>query len=184
MKRLIILALAALPFIGFAQKVTFDEYNKEGDRILITDKKVCRSFTDKKVLSVGLGVVRTPEARCLFFLDVKVTWLAQIYINKGDELTLWLNGGDVIKLQANDDDYDGMVRDIHTIPGTGYISHDYSARASFSITREQIQSIIDKGVRKIQCDTSPVVYINEFEKDKIGKVVDHCYEALKQKMLK
>lgn len=178
MKKLIILAMLALPVIATAQEIVGNTY-KGDDHIVITDKEICRSFTDRMVLSVGLSGLKV-EDRSFYFLDLKITSSDKITMGAGDYLTLWLKGGETIKLPAADGNTDGMVRDIHSV--NGFITHDFSAYPSFEISAEQLDAISEKGVEKIQCNTSPNMYVKEFKKDKIGKAIATRWALLKKEL--
>lgn len=180
MKKFLILAMLTFSVNVMAQSVVGNTY-KGDSHVVITDKEICRSFTDRMVLSVGLSGVRMDkEGKDIYFLDLKITSGDKITMGEGDYLILWLKGGDVIKLPAVDDTTTGMVRDIHNV--NGFITHDYSAYPSFLVTAEQIEAISTKGVEKIQCNTSPNMYVKEFKKDKIGKAVAERWSLLKKEL--
>lgn len=179
MKKLLTMtALAVLPYLGFAQSITINQH-KDGAHIVSTDMQICRSFTDKMVLSVGLFAGKEDAAdKYSYFLDLKITSSEKIYIERGAELTLWLKGGQVVRLSAVNDNDNGMVRDIHYV--NGFVTHDYSVRASFDVTESQIEDIASKGVEQIQCNTQPEMYIKEFKKDKIGKAIGERWSLLQK----
>lgn len=179
MKKIFITAaLAALPYMGFAQAITINQH-KDGTHIVSTDMQICRSFTDRMVLSVGLFAGKDDtKDNYTYFLKLKITSSEKIYVERNAELTLWLKGGQVIKLSAVDDDDNGMVRDIHNI--SGFITHDYSAYPAFDITENQIKDIVSKGVEQIQCNTQPEAYVKKFKKDKIGKAIGERWSLLQK----
>lgn len=178
MKRLLLIVLLALPLMGFAQSITINQH-KDGTHIVSTDMQICRSFADKMVLSVGMFAGKDDTVdRCSYFLDLKITSSEKIYIERGATLTLWLKGGDVIRLSAVDDNDNGMVRDIHVI--NGFVTHDYSAYPTFPVTESQLNDIVSKGVEQIQCNTQPEAYVKEFKKDKIGKAIGERWNLLQK----
>ena len=180
MKHFLLPAMLAFSSIATAQEIVGNTY-KGDNHVVFTDKGICRSFTDKMVLSVGLsGVKIASENKEIYFLDLKITSAGKITMGAGDYLILWLKNGTTIKLPAADDTTDGMVRDIHNI--NGFITRDYSAYPSFVVTKEQIETIISSGVAKIQCNTSPNMYVKEFKKDKIGKAIAERWELLKKEL--
>ena len=180
MKQLLLTALLALPTMGFAQSITINQH-KDGMHIVSTDMQICRSFTDKMVLSVGLFAGKEDTAdKYSYFLDLKITSSGKIYIERGATLTLWLKGGQVIKLSAVDGNDNGMVRDIHVV--NGFVTHDFSAYPTFALTESQIEDIVSKGVEKIQCNTQPEAYVKDFKKDKIGKAIGERWSLLKKSL--
>lgn len=164
----------------FGQSIVGNTYSGE-DHIVITDKKICRSMTDRMVLSVGLSAIRTnPEKKDHYFLDFKITSAGKITMAAGDNLIITLCNGNEIKLSAADDTTQGLVRDIHIV--NGLVIHDFSAYPSFAITQEQVEAIISTGVKKIQCNTSPNAYSKEFKKDQVGKALSERWALLKSKL--
>ena len=98
MKKLLTIALLALPYLGFAQSIVSNTHI-EGNHIVVTDKQICRSFTDTKVLAVGLSAGKGQESgKYTYFLDLKITSSEKIVMERGAEMTLWLKGGEVLKL--------------------------------------------------------------------------------------
>ena len=75
-----------------------------------------------------------------------------------------------------------MVRKVHNINGLVY--SDYTMQPIYDVSEEQLTSIIEKGVKKIRIETSPIVYENEYKKDKIGKVLSDRYSLLKDALKK
>lgn len=178
MKRFLAMVLLAIPCAVFSQSITVNTYSGE-DHIVITDKKICRSMTDRMVLSVGLsGVKMEKDDKDLYFIDLKITSAGKLTMSAGDLLTITLGNGEVINLPAADKDTHGLVRDIHDV--NGFITHDYSAYPSFVITSKQIEDIISNGVKKVQCNTAPDMYVKEFKKDQVGKAVAERWRLLKE----
>lgn len=178
MKRLLIIALLALPLMGFAQSIKINKH-ENGTHIVSTDMQICRSLTDRMVLSVGMFAGKEDTAdNYSYFLKLKITSSEKIRVERGATLTLWLGGGQVIRLSAVDYDNNGLVRDIHDI--NGFITHDYSAYPAFVVTESQIEDIVSKGVEQIQCNTQPEAYVKEFKKDKIGKAIGERWNLLQK----
>ena len=178
MKRLLIIALLALPLMGFAQSIKINKH-ENGTHIVSTDMQICRSLTDRMVLSVGMFAGKEDTAdNYSYFLKLKITSSEKIRVERGATLTLWLGGGQVIRLSAVDYDNNGLVRDIHDI--NGFITHDYSAYPAFVVTESQIKDIASKGVEQIQCNTQPEIYVKEFKKDKIGKAIGERWSLLQK----
>lgn len=179
MKKLLLIALLAIPCTAGAQSIGGDAYSGD-DHVVITDKKICRSMTDKMVLSVGLSGVRDKDGKDLIFLDLKITSSAKIIMPAGNYMTIQLFSGEEFKLHVADYDTSGLVREIHDI--NGFIIHDYSVYPSFVITPKQIEDIISKGVKRLQCNTSPNMYAKDFKKDQIGKALSERWQLLKQSL--
>lgn len=178
MKKLLTIALLTLPYLGFAQSIVSNTHI-DGNHIVVTDKQICRSFTDTKVLAVGLSAGKGQASdKYTYFLDLKITSSEKIVMERGAEMTLWLKGGETVKLSAVDNSDAGLVRDIHSV--NGFVTHDYSAYPMFVVTESQIEAIATKGVEQILCNTTPDSYSKEFKKDKIGKAIAERWSLLKK----
>lgn len=178
MKRLLIMALLALPHFALAQSLTINEH-KDGMHIVSTDMQICRSFTDRMVLAVGMYAGKTDTSdKYTYFLKLKITSANKIYVERGATLRLWLKGGQVIKLTAVDDNDNGLVRDIHAV--NGLVTHDYSSYPSFVVTESQIKDIITYGVEQVQCDSKPDTYTKAFKKDKVGEAIAERWKLLQK----
>lgn len=168
MKRLLIPALlfAALPIS--AQKIVIDDV-QNGFRSTSTDNTVCRSTTDKMVLSVGLSSIISEEKKdTTLYLDTKISCGKPLEIRKGGLLLLKLSDDSVMELNSVIASI-GNTKNLHTV--SGYTYSDYSVRPSFKITPSQLNDIISKGVKKVRIETSPEFYDKDFKKDKIGEVL-------------
>lgn len=164
----------------FGQSIVGNTYNGD-DHIVTTDKKICRSMTDRMVLSVGMSGIRMKkDSHDIYYIDLKITSAGKLTMSAGGSLIITLCNGEEIKLPAADDTTEGRVRDIHDV--NGLVTHDYSAYPSFVVTQTQIDAIISSGVKKIQCDTSPNTYVKEFKKDQVGKAISERWRLLKDKL--
>lgn len=171
-------ALAVLPYLGFAQSIVINQH-KDGMHIVSTDLQICRSFTDRMVLAIGMSAGKDNIAdKYTYFLELKITSGEKIYVERGATLTLWLKGGQVIRLSAVNGNDNGLVRDIHSV--NGFVTHDYSAYPTFVLTENQISDIVSKGVEQIQCNTLPDTYTKVFKKDKIGKAIGERWNLLQK----
>ena len=108
MKKLLTIALLTLPYLGFAQSIVSNTHI-DGNHIVVTDKQICRSFTDTKVLAVGLSAGKGQASdKYTYFLDLKITSSEKIVMERGAEMTLWLKGGETVKLSAVDNSDAGL----------------------------------------------------------------------------
>lgn len=177
MKKFLIMALLAVPCVVLGQSIVDNIYSGD-DHIVITDKKICRSVTDRMVLSVGMSGIRMKkDNHDIYYIDLKITSAGKLTMSAGNSLIITLCNGDKINLSAVDDTTEGMVRDIHNV--NGLVTHDYSAYPSFVVTMKQIDAIISSGVKKIQCNTSPNTYVKEFKKDQVGNAISERWNLLK-----
>lgn len=165
-----ILFLAACSQV-FAQKVIIDTVEK-GFRSTGTKETIVRGFTDKLVLSVSLQSLISEERKdTIIVLGTKITGGMPLEIQKGGRMLLRLFDDSVIELKASDA-CNGSVRDIIKIGNS--VSHTYSITPIFDVTSSQLNSIIEKGVKKVRIEISPDFYEKEFKKDKIGKtLIEH-----------
>lgn len=181
MRKLIasLLLLASLPMV--AQEIVIDDV-QSGVRSTATDFTVCRSVTDKMVLSVGINSIISEEKKdTTLYLSTKITFTKPLEINKGGTILLKLSDDSVMELHAATAS-SGTVRDVHSVNGFTY--SDYSITPSFKILPEQLNDIIKKGVKKIRIEISPSFYDKEFKKDKVGEALSVKRELLMKAIAK
>lgn len=180
MKKFIILALVSVLSIGAnAQKITWDK-TKDGLRYIGTDSQICRNFKDKVVLSASLSVSKRGDITIFHFVP-ELTFSTQCSAPKNGKMLIKLFDDSVIELTTALGD-EQMVRKVHNINGLVY--SDYTMQPIYDVSEEQLTSIIEKGVKEIRIETSPIVYENEYKKDKIGKVLADRYSLLKDALKK
>lgn len=176
MKKFLFLLFALSATLGVnAQKIIGDN-TKDGLRYIGTDAQVCRNFKDKLVLSASLSA-SVFKGKTTFNFVPNLTYTSPCETPKNGKLLIKLFDDSVIELTTAAGDKQ-TVRDVHNINGMVY--SDYTMRPLYEITEDQLQQIISKGVKKIRIETSPIIYDNEFKKDKIGKALGDRYELLKQ----
>lgn len=180
MKKIIILSLFSMMyFCTYAQKIIGDD-TKDGLRYIGTDSQICRNIKDKIVLSASLSVSRRGDITIYHFVP-KLTFASQCSAPKNGKMLIKLFDDSVIELTTALGDKQ-MVRKVHNV--NGFVYSDYTMQPMYDISEEQLTSIIEKGVKKIKIETSPLVYENEFKKDKIGKALADRYTLLQEALKK
>lgn len=176
-----------MPIMAYSQKVT--STNVDGGTVLTTSETICRSFTDRQVLSVSLSAIIVNQDTT-FLLNAKVTTLHPTSIPKDGRLLLKFEDGSVVNLVsiASEDSNNGTMNlgtttTITKIGRTWYTktySNDINVSSivgSYIIDKNTLISSF-KGIKKIRLELSPENYNKEFNKDKVGKALQSQYKAI------
>lgn len=175
MKKLLFLLFALSATLGVnAQKIIGDN-TKDGLRYIGTDASVCRNLKDKMVLSASLSA-SVYNGKTTYHFAPNLTYSSPCETPHNGKMLIKLFDDSIIELTTTSGDKQ-TVRDVHNI--NGMIYSDYTMRPLYDVAVEQLQEIICKGIKKIRIETSPIIYDNEFKKDKIGKALGERYELIK-----
>lgn len=166
MRHLIFSLLTICSMTSHAQQIAIDKTDADGLRTISTSLEVCRNATDKTVFSFGLTAYISSLSS--YSLNLKVTSPTPIKIMRGSALSIKTFRGTTLQLQ-NLIDVDGSVRDVHNI--NGYVFSDYSACPSFSITSEELNTIISEGLATLHIQTTTSDIDKVYKKDKASKIL-------------
>lgn len=166
-------ATPALAQIGTARIVS-DRTTIHGARRTNTSELICRSFTDRLVLSVSLTSVII-EKDTTILLNTNIASLHALTVPEHGRLLLKLRNDSIMRLVAARDASDliGKLTEVN-----GRIFHTFGAQPSFIVGKEQISDIVKYGVGKIKIELIPEPYEKEFKKDKVGEAVSKLYNVL------
>lgn len=166
MRHLFFSILTICSMTAHAQQIAIDKTDTDGLRTISTSLEVCRNTTDKTVFSFGLTSYISSATS--YTLNLKVTSPTPIKIVRGSALSIKTFKGTTLQLQ-NLIDADGSIRDIHNV--NGYVFSDYSAMPSFSITREQLDTIISEGISNLHIQTTTSDVDKVYKKDRASKIL-------------
>lgn len=166
MKHLILSLITFCSLTAYSQQIVIDKTDPDGLRTIATSLEVCRNSTDNTVFSFGLTAYISSLTS--YSLNLRVTTLTPIHILRGAALSIQTFKGTTLQLQ-NLIDADGSVRDVHNI--NGYVFSDYSALPSFSITREQLDTITSEGIAHLNIQTTTSDIDKAYKKDKASKIL-------------
>lgn len=167
-KVFLLFALLSVFSVASAQKINYDQ-TKDNLRLIATDGVICRNFKDKIVLKAALEatVVESRNEVTLYFAP-SLTCATQCEVAKGAKMLIKLFDDSVFEFTATIGSKQ-MVRDVHNV--NGFVFSDYTCRPSFRMSKNELEQIISKGVKKIRIEMTPENYESEFKKDKIGKAL-------------
>ena len=184
---LFLMCVCLLPIMAYGQKVTSTKV--DGGTVLTTSETICRSFTDKQVLSVSLSAIIVNKDTT-FLLNAKVTTLQPTRIPENGRLLLKFADDSVVKLvsitseESNNSTMNlGTTTTITKIGQTWYAKtykNDINVSSivgSYIIDKNTLISSF-KGIKKIRLELSPDNYDKEFSKDKVGKALESQYKAI------
>lgn len=171
MKRFIIslcFQLSVVVAFGQSKLIYQDQDAKTGLRYLATSDVIVRNgMTDRHPLKVSLFAMETSQG-WLYSLDVTVPELISRAIPKGNILLLRTKSGEVFEFEnilseTQSKDWVGKW-----IEGTA--SKTYDNKASYRVTREQLEAL-SSGVVKVRMQLSGEVFDTEYKKDRLGSVI-------------
>lgn len=181
MKRLLLLVFGIFFLCGFtfAQKIETDKTDESGFRVISTDLKVCRDFSDKTVFSFGVNCYTNGE-RTDYVLNVKIGCKAGNSVSKGARVLIKTFKGEVIQATV---DADGEA-ELLTLKLAGNDFDTYNLYAPITLTSEQIHKIAADGIQKIRIEGSPENYEKEYKKDKTSKAISERLDLVDKALAK
>lgn len=201
MKKIALFALLGLSFFVnvFAQKVTLDKV--DDSYVLSTEEIICRSFTDRMVLSVSLSAIKSGDT-ITYMINNRVGTLspsklpadATILYKTLDDEVLKFKSISSSKHSSTETHYLGSGEKEYSVH-TYKVGNSYRTKistnelntqtivSSFLISEEELLKLIS-GVKKIRIELYPDNYEKEFKKDKIGKALKSQYESIKSYKIK
>lgn len=159
----------------FGQKIVYDKAKSNGERIIMTDEFVCRNLTDQVVLSCALSYFNL-QGMTSINLVTNISADHPLEIKEGSRMLIKLFDDSVIELTT----FNNVETQRQKVYAGYIITYIHTMNIFFSITKEQLNNIITKGVKKIRIETYPDYYDNVFNKDKMGKQLDKRLQILEQ----
>lgn len=163
-----------------AQSITADE-TKDGHRSVFTDYIICRSMTDKMVLSVSLcASVDNGTNEKTILLCPKITTNLSSEAAKDCVMLMRLMDGSVLEFKSvSDSKSEPKVQNVN---GIAIRSNELSL--SFPIAESQLETISKIGVKKVRIGITPDMYDKEFKKDKVGAAIGSLWDLVKSTLSK
>ena len=178
MRKLLFL-LSAFPFFASAQSIVIDE-TRNGERLILTDKTVCRSFSDEMVLNVSLlAVINEEKKDTTILLCTKIATMGKTSADSNAPMLLKLTDDTIMELTSMPFFEDSWLK-LTVVGKTLIITNDLNL--AFPVTQEQIKKISDLGVKKVRIAMQPNMYDKEFKKDKVGEAVRKHWRFLRAAM--
>lgn len=193
MKRTISLLLFFSLFTSiYAQKIVGDFLYGDSIRTYVTSEVICRSFTDRMVLSVSMTKSVIKDGSSFYIINFNVNQMEQCYIPSEGRLLIKTQNDEVIELSSlssansKEEVYGNTYTRYHKIGNVIYPTLSGSTIKTNSVTGHYIISEADlqklfNGVKKIRMEINPQNYEKEFSKDKVGKALRELFELLKGK---
>lgn len=200
MKKIALMALMlASSFAASAQKVTL---NKIDDSfVLSTEEVVCRSFTDRMVLSVSLTAIKEGD-ETVFMVNNRVNTLAASKLPEDATVLYRTFDDEVLKFNSITESKTSSTQTFYLGSGKKEISvktykvgstwhaktytnesNIQTITSSFLVSEEELIKLMS-GVKKIRIELYPDQYEKEFKKDKIGQALKSQYEKIKAYKIK
>lgn len=178
MRRLIISLyfMLSVVMVSGQSKLIYQEQDAKTDlRTFATSEVIVRNgITDRHPMKVSLFAMETTQG-WIYSLDIALPELISRAIPKGGILLLRAKSGEVFEVEnilseERSKDWVGQW-----IEGTA--SKTYDNRASYRVTREQLEAL-SSGVLKVRMQLSGEVFDTEYKKDRLGSVIKAHLAAL------
>ena len=165
-KLLFTLALLLSATSGYSQNIAVDKTYGDSLRILTTTEVVCRSFTDRMVLSVCLSRFILKDGISIYMMNLDVNQIKNCSIPKDGKVTMKLANDSTIELKS-----------INSETGSGLLTHNVIG--NYIIDENLLQKLF-AGISEVNIDITPKNYNKVFKKDKVGETLRHEYYMLKE----
>ncbi len=171
----VILALMTIPTM--AQKIVYDNLDSEtGLRDVTTESIKVSALFENIRLNVSLeSTIENNDTT--IFLCMGLTSVKPMSANKGSGMLIKLMNDKVMELSSicEVDDQVGEMEDWGSSELLVYV-----ITPSYAISVEQLEEIMQVGVKKIRIESSPNYYEKDFSKDKVGAAVKKLYPILRK----
>lgn len=183
------LLMLCTSFSVFAQRVISDTMVDDSTRIVSTSHMICRTFTDRLVLAVGLTAFKCND-QVFYAIDAQITTLSPSTIPDNGRMLIKTNDGNVIELATTRSEVSTSSKwygntTVSRLGNTYYVNQPTistsTASASYFISEEELLSTFN-GVKKVRIEIEPTMYDKEFKKDLVGSTLKNEYNLLKTKL--
>jgi hypothetical protein len=192
MKKLIISLFVCFSYIASNAQIIFHDVVNDSILVRISGMTVCRSFTDRQVLSVGVKQIACPTDT-LYYVVAVINQMSFGEVAENGRMLIRLQNNDVIQLKNYDTKTikeiygEGTRTTLHHVGNTTYATTRESGYkincniAMFPIDESDLKKLFI-GVKKIKIEMTNKNYEKEFSKDKIGSALCKHYNELKRDM--
>lgn len=186
-------------FAASAQKVTLSKI--DNSFVLSTEEIICRSFTDRMVLSVSLTAIKEGE-ETIYMVNNRVTTLAPSKLPDDATVLYRTFDDEVLKFKSITESKNSSTQTFYLGSGTKEVSvsaykvgntwraktytnemNTQTITSSFLVSEEELIKLMS-GVKKIRIELYPDQYEKDFKKDKIGQALKSQYEKIKAYKIK
>jgi len=185
--------LCFITTISRSQTLAGDHMYGDTLRVFTTSDVVCRSFTDRMVLSVSLSKSLIKDGGSFYTINFEVNQMGQCYIPTEGRVLIKAADESVIELYSVTSSnskawtYNGGTYTRYNRIGNTIYSHTGTTGITsnrvighYIVSEADLQKMF-KGVKKVKMEINPKNYEKEFGKDKVGKALLAEYELLKGK---
>jgi len=158
------------------QTIEFDDYLDDSIKVYSTSSVICRSLTDKMVLSVSLTKYTFRSSHDYYTIKLTVNTGEHCSIPKDGRVLIKTADDSVIELKSISD----AESEIRTDIVSGIAIKTVQLVGNYVISEADLQKMF-KGVKKVRMEILPTNYEKDFKKDKIGKALQAEYNLLKDK---
>lgn len=163
-----------------AQAIITDE-TTDGHRAVSTDDIVCRTMTDKIVISVSLFATVDNGTDRTLSLCTKLSSASSFEAPNECVMLVRLMDGSMLEFKS----FSGSQKSQANVQNVnGMVIRTNDLTLMFAVTEDQLETISRVGVKKIRIAVSPDMYDKEFKKDKVGAAVGSLWTVLKRTLAK
>jgi hypothetical protein len=190
MKKIIISLFVCFSCLASNAQIIVHDVVNDSILIRISGMTVCRSFTDRQVLSVGVRQIACPTDT-LYYIVTTINQMSFGGVAENGRMLIRLQNDEVLQLK----NYDAMTvkqiygegtrTTLHHVGNTTYAttrSAGYKINcniAMFPIEESDLRKLFN-GVKKIKIEMTNKNYEKEFSKDKVGAALRKHYNELKR----
>lgn len=177
MRKILLAVFLLASTLASAQIITIDEV-RNGNRSVVTDKIVCKSFTDKVVLSVYLWASIDEERNdTTLLLGTELASMTRLMSDREAVMLLKLMDDSVVEMKSIDLTATDSESRLHFLPGAVIRTENHNL--AFIVDKALLERIGKLGVKKVRIATQPEIYDKEFKKDKVGEAVRRLWRFLR-----
>lgn len=177
MKKIISFIITICACLGVhGQTIEFDDYLDDSTKVYSTSSQICRSFTDKMVLSVSLTKYTFRSGRNYYTMKLSVNTGEHCSIPKDGRVLMKTVDDSVVELKSISD----AESEIRTYIISGIAIKTVQLVGNYVVSETDLQKMF-KGVKKVRMEILPTNYEKDFKKDKVGQALQAEYNLLKDK---
>lgn len=158
------------------QTIELDDYLDDSTRVYSTSLEMCRSFTDKMVLSVGMTKFVKNSGKYYYSLQMEVSSMEHCSIPKDGRVLIRTTDDSVVELKS----LSAEESKLHIDDVNGIMIKSARITGNYIVSETDLQKMFN-GVKKVRMEVLPTNYEKTFKKDKVGQTLLAEYNLLKDK---
>lgn len=189
MKKIIIVLLLACT-LPINSQIIYNQMENDSTRVKTAGMTCCRSFTDKRVLNVGVQQIIVNQDTA-YFVAICINQLSSGDIPTEGRMLLKTKDDNVIELYNSASTKFILTKDYGTTTTAYMVGRRLNVRTQQNTVRmnqiigyypieETTLMNLSKGVTKVRIELTPTNYEKSFRKDKVGKALLKHYLELKK----